>query len=66
MGFLEWFIKGSIFVLIKKFLPKILPYINQIIREPLFWVIFVIFIGLVIIGIIEELREKKSKRRSKR
>jgi hypothetical protein len=48
---------------IREFLPKILSYIKQMIREPLFWVILVIFIGLAIIGTIEERREKKSKRK---
>jgi DnaJ-class molecular chaperone len=63
MEFLQWVIKGGIFVLIKKFLPKILPYINQMIREPLFGVILAILIALAIIGTIAEHREKKSKLR---
>ncbi len=63
MESLELVIKVAIFRLIKKFLPEILSYINQIIKEPFFWIIVAIFIGLAIIGIIAERREKKSKQR---
>jgi hypothetical protein len=60
MEFFELVIKGGIFVLIKRFLPKILPYIGQIIREPLFWVIL---IGLIIVIIIGNVLERKEKRK---
>lgn len=63
MEFLERVIKVAILRLFQQFRPKILSYVNQIIKEPLFWIIVAIFIGLAIIGIIVERREKKSKQR---
>ena len=63
MELLEWAIRGGIFAVIKKFFPKILSYINQMIREPLFWIVLAIFIGLAIIGTIAERREKRNKRK---
>lgn len=63
MEFLERVIGLAILRLFQQFRPKILSYINQIIKEPLFWIIVAIFIGLAIIGFIVGRREKKSKRK---
>ena len=47
----------------KQILPKIVSFVEQNVREPLFWVILIIIMALVIIGIIRERREKKSERK---
>ena len=57
--FFKGAIQGLRVVVLKMIQHKILPHINQMIREPLFWVILIIIIGLVIIGIIEERRGKE-------
>ena len=51
-------------LLFKQILPKIVSLVKQNIREPLFWVILVMIVSLMIIGIIQERREKKADRKS--
>jgi hypothetical protein len=63
MELFKWVINAVCIKVFKEIFPGILSYIKQNVREPLFWVILIIIIGLVIIGIIHERREKKSERR---
>lgn len=63
MEFFKLFINGIKIWVFKQILPKIVFFVEQNIREPLFWVILVIIIALVIAGIIQERREKKSERK---
>jgi len=44
-----------------KVIKEFLPYIKQMIREPLFWIILIGLVALGIIGYVSEKREKKSK-----
>ena len=59
----KWVIRAIEIWVFKQILPKIVSFVKQNIREPLFWVILIIIISLLIVGVIEERRGKKSERR---
>ena len=58
MEIFKWLIYGLCMKVIKEFL----PYIKQMIREPLFWIILIGLVVLGIIGYVSEKREKKNKK----
>jgi hypothetical protein len=63
MELFKWLIYGLFVKIMKEFFPKILPYIKQMIREPLFWIILIGLVVLAIIGYISEKVEKENKQK---
>lgn len=59
MEFFKLLIYGLCMKVMKEFLPQILPFIKQMIREPLFWIILIGLVVIGIIGYVSENREKK-------
>jgi len=62
MEFFKWLIYGLCIKVLKENLPKILSYIKQMVREPLFWGIVIGVLIFIIIGIVGYGLERREKR----